>query len=237
LPRAESTHLIPSICRSLAVSDLPLCLLAVEDAGLGEKTDQALVDLAQIVATDSCSSRQPGFAAAAFGKATDLAWPRLSPWRAVLGNFLWTCSKFDAGALSKVEVRGDRAAARLFVGWLAQLLGWQVLSTASVPVAFVQDSDHQIDLQLLPGSDNVCGLKRVTLGLAGDDRVEIAPEAKTWFKVSASLGGHAIETGAACRSLSFAEEVAAIVHSHGMDRLYDRAASWAATLLGPWPGR
>ena len=237
LARPDSTHLLPSICRSLAVSDLPLCLLALEDAGLGPKTDQALIDLSQIVVTDSCSSRQPEIAAAAPGKATDLAWPRLSPWRAVMGNFLWTCSAFDAGTLSRVEVAGDPTAARLYAGWLAQLLGWRVNATPSGPVMFLRDADHPLDLHILSGADNVCGLTRVTLRLAGDDYVEIMPTAKTRFDVSACFGGHSIEAGTACHTLSFAEEVASIVHSHGMDRLYDQALTWATRHIGPRPAQ
>lgn len=235
LARSDSTDVLPSICRSLAISDLPFCLLALEDAGLRDEANRALLDQAQIVVTDSCSSRQPAVAALAPGKTTDLAWPRLSPWRAVLGNFLWTCPPFDVGALSRVEVAGDRAAAGLFMGWLAQLLGWQVQSAPEGPVVFLRDAGHPLDLALLPGEANVCGLTRVTLGMSGEDYVRILPETKVRFRVSARLGDHGVETTSACRTLSFAEEVASIVHSHGMDRLYDQAFNWARTCLGDRP--
>jgi len=231
--RADSTHLIPSICRALAVSDLPFCLLALEEADLGRPTDAALIALADIVVTDSCSSRQAAVALAAAGKVTDLAWPRLSPWRTVLGNFLSTCTEFDSGALTSVELEGDSAAIRLFAGWLAQLLGWRAKVTPEGPVISLREADRSPVIKLLAGKGRLCGLNRVTLRLAGKDFVQIEPTAQTRFDVTAHFGDDMVRASAAVRTLSFAEEVAGIVHSHGMDRLYDQAAAWAGRYLPP----
>jgi glucose-6-phosphate dehydrogenase assembly protein OpcA len=230
---ADAVGRLPSICRALAVSDLPFCLLALDDDRFDAATNDELLALAEIIITDSCSSQRARVEAAALEKTTDLAWPRLAPWRAALGNFLWTCLRFDAGSLRQVGVVGDRQASRLFVGWLAQLLGWHVADTARGRVPYVRDAADPLDIRLLPASESICGLSAVTLRLANDDFVKITPGQESEFALTAEFGGERQESRMACRRLSFAEEVASIVHSHGMDRLYAQARTWSDRLLGP----
>jgi glucose-6-phosphate dehydrogenase assembly protein OpcA len=122
---------LDTIVDPLVVTDLPTLVWAPH--GHPEAVD-ALLRLAQVVLIDSVNEPD---AAAALRRATelsedayvvDLAWLRSTPWRErVAATFDPPSWRGELLRIDSVTVRhhpASRAAAVLFVGWLASRLGW-----------------------------------------------------------------------------------------------------------------
>ncbi len=130
--------LVPSAIRALLLSDLPTVLLDLRlgsippwleeliegadlvliDSGLAETADLQRVWLRQI-------ERDPT------GRVRDLAWARLTPWRAILAEAFDQVHQTEALAHIqeiKIEYGGGApvpTCALLLAGWLASRLGWK----------------------------------------------------------------------------------------------------------------
>jgi len=124
---------LDTIVDPLVISDLPTMVWSPH--GHPEAVD-ALLSLAQVVLLDSVDEPDVGDALGRARELTgaglyvvDLAWLRSTPWRERFA------ASFDPGSLraelrqlTRVEVRHherSRAAALLFVGWVASRLGWR----------------------------------------------------------------------------------------------------------------
>ncbi|HXF58346.1 MAG TPA: glucose-6-phosphate dehydrogenase assembly protein OpcA, partial [Candidatus Saccharimonadales bacterium] len=133
---AASAALIPSAVRALLVGDLPTVLLHFHPR-IDLPWVKELMDLSDLILVDSCLV-EPGTEPSAWRfieregscKVHDLAWARLTPWRAILAE-VFDEKKYlpSLGTIRSVEiVFGGRGfpppPAWLFAGWLASRLGW-----------------------------------------------------------------------------------------------------------------
>jgi glucose-6-phosphate dehydrogenase assembly protein OpcA len=117
----------------LVVTDLLTCVWAPH--GHTEAVD-ALLDLAQIVLTDSVDDPDPADALHRAHQLSekvyvvDLAWLRSTPWRErIAATFDPDTVRPELGTISEVTIRhhpDSAASAALLVGWLASRLDWRV---------------------------------------------------------------------------------------------------------------
>jgi len=227
----QACLLLPSICRALAISDLPLFHLSLDHTGMDSQAVHALFELADLTVVDSELLAGPLWSDDPVYCDRDLVWPRLTPWRAAVGHFVSTCEELDPAVITHVDVAGTTAAAPLLAGWLGCLLRWQTsleTSTGS-PVTTVRG----VPLQLSFDDQGTarCGVAALTL--SGDDsansRLAVRVDAD-YFAIDARVGGTRFETRIPIHSLDFAEEVAAIVHSRGSDAVYGQSRRLALTM-------
>lgn len=139
---ATAGHL-ESIAGPLLIPDLPVFLLYPHGFDPTSPELSGMVRLADRIIVDSAAAQHPGEClrsvagmlreedAPAFG---DLQWVALSPWRSLLANLFEPPER--AGMLREVERVELRHApdgmcrALLLVGWLADSLGWSLLSAS-----------------------------------------------------------------------------------------------------------
>jgi glucose-6-phosphate dehydrogenase assembly protein OpcA len=140
--RSNADEILPSIARSLRVSDLPTALwwATSNPPAQSGRIFMALSAIADQVIFDSVGWRDPPRDVLALARWTsadqdelvihNLAWRRLKPWRRILGEVLDPVA--NPGALNGVaELHLEHGphglpTAWLLVGWLADRLGWQI---------------------------------------------------------------------------------------------------------------
>ena len=228
----QACLLLPSICRALAVSGLPLLHLSLEGTGMDPQAVHALFELADLTVIDSEQLAESLWSDDQVYYGGDLVWPRLTPWRSAVGHFIATCEEFDTSAIRHVEVTGSHAAAPLFAGWLGCLLRWQTIPGASAGSRVRAADGKELEISFDYEGTPCCGISGLTL--TGDDsaRNRLAVDMDDeYIVIDARLGRTRVETRVPIRPLSFAEEVASIVHSHGADALYGHARRLALTML------
>ena len=223
---------VPSICRALAVSDLPLLLVSMVDARLGGSAASALLEMADIVVLDS--SAREDFTDELFCDG-DLLWPRLSAWRSAIAGFLAGCEDFHPGQVERIEIVGRRAAPQLLAGWLAFLLHGRPEGTAGQASRINFPGGHTLSFEVIRGEGSVCSVDAVRLKLAGGLGIEFHAADSGTLQIEARLGSQPIVSRYPVRRLSFAEEVAAIVHSHGADEVYGDSRRLALAIPPPGP--
>lgn len=228
----QACLLLPSLCRALAVSGLPLFHLSLEATGMDSQAVHALFELADLTVIDSEQLAESLWSDDPVYRDGDLVWPRLTPWRSAVGHFIATCEEFDTSAIRHVEVTGSHAAAPLFAGWLGCLLRWQTVPGASAGSRVTAADGEPLKITFDYKGTPCCGISG--LALTGDDstRHHLAVDMNDeYIAIDARLGRTRVETRVPIHPLSFAEEVSSIVHSHGADAVYDHARRLALTML------
>lgn len=130
---------LPAAVRPLLIGDLPTALWwATPEPATGSEVFRELAPMAEQVIYDSARWSDPVRAVAAIAdwsggtrrRVTDLAWPRLRPWRRVIAE-VFDPRRLPGGidAIRELELEhGPQALpqAWLMIGWLARCLGWQL---------------------------------------------------------------------------------------------------------------
>jgi glucose-6-phosphate dehydrogenase assembly protein OpcA len=162
----------------LVVTDLLTCVWAPH--GHHEAVD-ALLDLAQIVLTDSVDDPDPADAIHRARQLSekvyvvDLAWLRSTPWRErIAATFDPDPVRPELGTISSVTIRhhpDSAASALLLVGWLASRLGWRVAPLMAQRGGVIEGSVHarrqDVRVRLEPDPRlQVRGLAGLTLSTA-----------------------------------------------------------------------
>jgi glucose-6-phosphate dehydrogenase assembly protein OpcA len=173
--------------------------------------------MADLVVLDSSSRDE--FGAEVFCDG-DLTWPRLLGWRSAVARFLAGCDEFDPAHVEQIEIAGRPAASQLLAGWLAYLLHGRMVRSSGEMQRIEFPPGRTVDFGITSGPGSLCGLDSVTLRLAGGGAVSLRAEDTNRLWIEARFSGQRIETHSSVRRLSFAEEVALIVHSHGADEVY-----------------
>jgi hypothetical protein len=217
---AEQMPRVPSICRELAVSDLPVLLVSLVDAGLGGPAARALLDMADIVVLDSSAREDLSPDIYCDG---DLTWPRLAAWRSAMANFLAAFDGFHVDQVERIEVIGRHSAPHLLAGWLALLLNGRLARVGEPPPRLRFSGGRAIDIAILPGPGRVAGMDAVKLRLGGLGSIEFHAADELRLRVEARVGDRVTCYESPARRLTFAEEVAHIVHSHGADEVYAKS--------------
>ncbi|MGI8944904.1 MAG: glucose-6-phosphate dehydrogenase assembly protein OpcA [Thermoleophilaceae bacterium] len=151
---------LETIVDPLVVTDIPT--LVWSPHGHPEAVD-AMLEMAQVVLIDSINEPEPPAAvvrASALAErayVVDLAWLRSTPWRErVASTFDPPQWRPELGRISAVTVKhrpDSRVAGLLFLGWLAQRLGWRLsslLARGEVLQGTVRGRRQDVALRLEP---------------------------------------------------------------------------------------
>ena len=216
---------LPSICRALSVSDLPLLLLALDDSQLEPESLRALFDMADLAVMDSAERKDQSEAVYCDG---DLMWQRLRPWRGAVGHFLASCQEFEARDVTHIRVQGQVASVPMLAGWIGYLLHGEV-TRGDAGTEIRTAAGTKLTVDCVQGDGEMCGIDRVDIVLENKDKIEfvVADEQLT---VKASLCGQDIHSQHPLHALTFAEEVAGIVHTQGADDVYAQARRLALAI-------
>ena len=228
----EALPRVPSICRALAISDLPLLLVSLVDAKLGGPAARALFEMSDLVVLDS--SAREDFTDEVFCDG-DLLWPRLSAWRTAIANFLAGCEGFRPDHVERLEIVGRRAAPQLLAGWLAFLLNGRITRPSDEPPRIELPGGRSLAIAITGGEGNVCGIDSVKLQLVEGMSVTFGSAEWGTLSIDALLGAQPIQSHYPVRRYTFAEEVAHIVHSHGADEVYEHSRRLALAIPLPGP--
>lgn len=223
---------VPSICRALAVSDLPLLLVSLVDAKLGGQAARALFEMSDLVVLDS--SAREDFTDEVFCDG-DLMWPRLSAWRTAIASFLAGSEGFRPDQVERIEIVGRRAAPQLLAGWLAFLLHGRLIRTADEAPRIELPGGRTLVIAITGGEGRVCGIDSVKLQLVEGMAVTFGTADSGALSIDALLGAQPIQSHYPVRRYTFAEEVAHIVHSHGADEVYGHSRLLALAIPPPGP--
>lgn len=227
---SDALSRVPSICRALAVSDLPLLLVSLVDAGLGGHAAHALFEMSDLVVLDS--SAREDFTDEVFCDG-DLLWPRLSAWRSAIASFLAGCDEFRPDQVERIEIVGRRAAPLLLAGWLAFLLHGRLNRPAEQAARIDVPGGRTLDFEISHGDGTVCGVDSVRIRLPAEMAIEFHAADAGTLLIEARLGAQPILSRYPVRRLTFAEEVAHIVHSHGADEVYGQSRRLALAIPPP----
>jgi glucose-6-phosphate dehydrogenase assembly protein OpcA len=226
----QACRRLPSICRALSVSDLPLLLLALDDSKLEAESVRALFDMADLAVTDSSVRSDQTEAVYCDG---DLMWQRLRPWRSAVGHFLGSCMEFRTPLVTHIRVQGQPASAPMLGGWIGYLLHGEVRrddSGTGIRIA----GGGTVKVECVEGSGQMCGIDGVDIIMSHDDHVSFMAIGDQ-MTVTAHLCDHDIRSDQALHPLTFAEEVAGIVHGQGADSVYAQARRLALAIPASRP--
>jgi len=229
----ETASRLSSICRALSISDLPVFLLAFEDSGLNAEILVTLAHDSDAVVSDSARPLTIPCVASDDTAAYDLAWPRLTPWRSALGHTLSTCRRLKPARFAVVEIQGTKAATSLFAGWLSLLLKWEIRPNADGLEATVPGASGSVRVNLVSDSGKYSGLThlRISSPEGATRELTIDIEADQRFHVKMSGDHPDVIAHIPYRPVSFAEELAAVFHSHGIDTIYHESRRLADRIV------
>lgn len=228
----EALPRVPSICRALAISDLPLLLVSLVDAKLGGQAARALFEMSDLVVLDS--SAREDFTDEVFCDG-DLLWPRLSAWRTAIASFLAGSEGFRPDQVERIEIVGRRPAPQLLAGWLAFLLHGRLIRSSEEPPRIELPGGRTLVIAITGGEGNVCGIDSVKLKLVESMAIAFGTADRSTLSIDAVLGAQPIQSQYPVRRYTFAEEVAHIVHSHGADEVYGHSRLLALAIPPPGP--
>ena len=231
---ADACKRLPSICRALAVSDLPVVYLALDRGTLDPTALQSLIEPSDLIIVDTGRREQGDHAADLVFCDGDLAWPRLVPWRYALGNFLRSHIEFPIDQVRSVRIRGASSAGPLMAGWICYLLRWRTPGTRQEGSGITTATGQPVKFELQTTDAGIGGIAEVELefGTGEGDRAVFTSTGDQDCKIVARVGNRRIETHRRIKRLSLAEEVAHIIHSSGADQNYVRVMQFAHAIPG-----
>lgn len=231
---SDACKRLPSICRALAVSDLPVVYLALDRGTLDPVALQSLLEPADLIIVDSGRREQSDHAPDLVFCDGDLAWPRLVPWRYALGNFLRSHIDFPIDQVRAVRVSGASSAGPLMAGWICHLLKWRTQGKRQEDSGITTATGQHVDFTLETTDSGIGGIAEVELefGTGDNDRVVFTSAGDQDCKIVAQVGNRRIENHRRIKRLSLAEEVAHIIHSSGADQNYVKVMRFAHAIPG-----
>lgn len=231
---ADACKRLPSICRALAVSDLPVVCLALDRGTLDPVALQSLVEPSDLVIVDSGRRGQDDITDALLSCDGDLAWPRLVPWRTALGNFLRSHIAFPVDQVHAVRVTGSTSARTLMAGWICYLFGWQISGKPQEGSGILTATGERVEFEFQSSDEGNGGISEVVLDLATGKRdcVVFTSAGHQGCTIVAQVENQRIETHRSIKPLSLAEEVVHIIHGDGADQTYVRVMRFTRAIPG-----
>jgi glucose-6-phosphate dehydrogenase assembly protein OpcA len=193
---------LPELLSPLLIADLPTYAWCHELSGESSAVLAALAELADQVVVNSAAAPDPVAALRTLGpfgrQIIDFTWLRLLPWCELTAQFFDSESArrhLDQITTLQIEYSGSMAASVLYVGWLADRLGWEPFSEDRAPlVRFFRSNDEpgQYALAQLFPSNDATPLRGTILSIILQAQRPAAAPAK--FEIRRSASGTSTQT-------------------------------------------